>query len=145
MASRQGDTSATLIADRYEIVRPIGRGSFAQTLLAVDRHDGRHVALKVLSPRRAADWKSFDLFDREAAVLRGLNHPGIPKVFDIFRAPWEGSNAGFIAMEYVEGESFADHIAAQRTLPRERVTELLAEMLGVLEYLHTRVPPILHR
>src|SRR5262245_6641989 len=31
----------------------------------------------------------------------------------------------------------AEHIAAQRTLPRERVTELLAEMLGVLEYLHT--------
>jgi len=145
MASRQADAAAALIADRYEVVRPIGRGSFAQTLLAVDRHDRRHVALKVLNPRRAADWKSFDLFDREAAVLRGLDHPGIPKVFDIFRAPWEGSNAGFIAMEYVEGESLAEHIAAQRTLPPERVTELLAEMLGVLEYLHTRVPPILHR
>src|SRR5262252_6625692 len=119
MASRQADAAATLIADRYEVVRPIGRGSFAQTLLVLDRQDRRHVALKVLHPRRAADWKSFDLFDREAAVLRTLEHPGIPKVYDIFRAPWEGSDAGFIAMEYVEGESFAEHIAAQRILPPE--------------------------
>ncbi|HEY7395210.1 MAG TPA: serine/threonine-protein kinase, partial [Gemmatimonadaceae bacterium] len=134
-----------MIADRYELVRPLGRGSFAQTMLAVDRHNDRQVALKVLHPRRAVDWKSFDLFDREAAVLRGLDHPGIPRMYDIFRAPWEGSEAGFIAMEYVEGESLAEHIAAQRVLAPERVTELLIALLGVLEYLHTRVPPILHR
>jgi serine/threonine protein kinase len=114
-------------------------------MLAVDWHNDRQVALKVLHPRRAVDWKSFDLFDREAAVLRGLDHPGIPRMYDIFRAPWEGSEAGFIAMEYVEGESLAEHIAAQRVLAPERVTELLVALLGVLEYLHTRVPPILHR
>jgi hypothetical protein len=114
-------------------------------MLAVDRHNDRQVALKVLHPRRAVDWKSFDLFDREAAVLRGLDHPGIPRMYDIFRAPWEGSEAGFIAMEYVEGESLAEHIATQRVLAPERVTELLIALLGVLEYLHTRVPPILHR
>ena len=145
MATRQANPAASLIADRYEIVRPIGRGSFAQTILAFDRQADRHVALKVLHPRRAVDWKSFDLFDREASVLRGLSHPGIPAVYDVFHAPWEGSDAGFIAMEYVEGESLAEHIAAQRTLAPERVTALLVEMLGVLEYLHTRAPPILHR
>ncbi|HEY9226393.1 MAG TPA: serine/threonine-protein kinase [Gemmatimonadaceae bacterium] len=139
------DTAASLIADRYELVRPIGRGSFAQTLLAFDRQERRHVALKVLHPRRAIDWKSFDLFEREAAVLRGLDHPGIPAVYDVFRAPWEGSEAAFIAMEYIEGESLAEHIVAQRPLAPELVNRLLGEMLGVLEYLHTRVPTILHR
>src|SRR5215813_15459738 len=99
MASRDAIPAISLIADRYELVRPLGRGSFAQTLLAVDRHNDRQVALKVLHPRRAADWKSFDLFDREAAVLRGLDHPGVPRMYDIFRAPWDGSEAGFIAME----------------------------------------------
>lgn len=145
MASREASASTALIADRYEVVRPLGRGSFAQTMLAVDRQNDRQVALKILHPRRAVDWKSFDLFDREAAVLRGLDHPGIPRVYEIFRAPWEGSEAGFIAMEYVEGESLAEHIAAQRTLAPERATDLLVALLGVLEYLHTRVPPILHR
>src|SRR5262245_23027932 len=130
MASREASAPTALIADQYELVRPLGRGSFAQTMLAVDRQNDRQVALKVLHPRRAVDWKSFDLCAREAAVLRGLAQPSMPRMYDIFRAPWEGSEAGFIAMEYVEGESLAEHIAARRTLPPERVTELFVALLG---------------
>src|SRR5690348_2221111 len=108
MDATERHAAAALIAERYQVLRPLGRGSFAQTLLARDCRDDRNVALKVLHPRRAADWKSFDLFDREAAVLRTLDHAGIPAVYDVFRAPWEGSEAAFIAMQYIEGESFAE-------------------------------------
>jgi hypothetical protein len=143
--SERATPAASLIADRYEVVRSLGRGSFAQTLLARDRAHARDVALKALHPRRAADWKSFDLFEREAAVLRSLEHSCVPAVYEVFRAPWDGSDAAFIAMEYIEGASFAEQIAERRILAPETLIGLLADMLGVLAYLHTRAPPVLHR
>ena len=134
------------ITDRYEVVRPLGRGSFAQTLLARDLAGGQLVAIKVLHPRAAQEWKAFELFEREANVLRNLRHHGIPSVHDAFQAPWDGSaNAAFLVMEYVEGESLAERIAAQRHVGTDDVLHLFVELLGVLDYLHTRVPPVLHR
>lgn len=86
-------TTTKPVAGRYDVIRPLGKGSFAHALLAWDRQGDRHVALKVLSPPDVAEWKTYELFDREAAVLRTLRHSGIPAVFDSFRAPWSGSEA----------------------------------------------------
>jgi serine/threonine protein kinase len=134
------------IADRYEVVRPLGRGSFAQTLLARDVGSGTLVAIKVLHPRAALEWKAYELFEREAAVLRGLRHHGVPSVHEAFRAPWDGTdNAAFLVMEYVEGESVAERIARQQPLDTADVLQWFVELLGVLDYLHSRVPPVLHR
>ncbi len=134
-----------LIADRFEVVRPLGRGAFAHTLLARDVALGRLVALKVLHPRTAADAKAYELFEREAAVLKELRHPGIPVIHLAFKAEWEGAAAAFLAMEYIEGASLADSIADGRHLDAADVLALFVELLGVLEYLHSRVPPVLHR
>ena len=133
------------IADRYEVIRPLGRGSFAQTLLARDAKLNRQVAIKVLHPRAATDWKAYELFEREALVLRDLRHHGIPTVHESFKAQWDGTEAAFLVMEYVEGTSLAQIIAQQRHLDPTEVTQLFVELLSVLDYLHTRIPPILHR
>jgi serine/threonine protein kinase len=134
-----------IVADRYEIIRPLGTGGFAHTLLARDRLADRHVALKVLRPHAGAGWKGYQLFEREAAVLHELRHPGVPAVFETFRAPWEGIDAAFMAMEYIGGTSLEQMIAERRHLEPAAVTELFFELLGVLDYLHTRLPPVLHR
>ena len=138
-------TSGSVIADRYEIIRQLGQGSFARTLLARDRELDRPVALKVLRPRDAPDLKAFELFEREAQVLRDLRHPAIPAIHAFLRASWNGSDAAFLVMEYIEGTSFAELIEHRRHLEPELVLHLLLELLGVLDYLHSRMPPVLHR
>ncbi len=35
--------------------------------------------MKVLTLRGMKSWKQLDLFQREAKVLKGLRHPGIPR------------------------------------------------------------------
>jgi hypothetical protein len=134
-----------IIADRYEVISVLGRGSFAHTLLARDVKLGRRVAVKVLHRRAAAHAKAYELFEREAMVLRDLRHHGIPTVHEAFRAPWEGADAAFLVMEYVEGTPLAAIIADHAHLDATQVAHLFVELLGVLDYLHTRVPPILHR
>ena len=134
------------IADRYDVVRTLGQGSFARTLLAHDLQLDRAVAIKVLHPRTIDSLKAYELFEREAAVLKELRHPSIPAVHAFFRAPWDGAEqAAFLVMEYIEGTSFEELIATRRHLDPELVLHLMVELLGVLDYLHTRVPPVLHR
>jgi serine/threonine protein kinase len=145
-------TDPVRIGDRYEVLRPLGRGAFGRTLLALDLKLRREVAVKILHPEKgegsagaASSLKAYELFEREAAVLRELRHPGVPAVHASFRAVWEGSESAILIMEYIEGASLADVIVERRHLAPEVVLHLFFEVLGVLDYLHTRVPPVLHR
>ncbi|MGE0443342.1 MAG: serine/threonine protein kinase [Gemmatimonadales bacterium] len=139
------DTAGIRIADRYTVLRTLGQGAFGRTLLARDEEAGREVAIKVLDTSRVDTWKGFELFEREASVLRSVRHHGVPMIFDSFRAPWEDREAAFLAMEFVDGQSLAAIIEERRHLDPADVSHLLLELLGVLDYLHSRVPPILHR
>ncbi|HEY9226064.1 MAG TPA: serine/threonine-protein kinase [Gemmatimonadaceae bacterium] len=138
------DVSAR-IADRFEVIRPLGRGSFAQTLLARELSQDRLVAIKSLHPRVVTEWKTIELFEREVTTLRGLRHHGVPVVYETFRANWNDGDTSFLVMEYIEGPSLAQIITERRHLDTAEVLHLFDEMLGVLDYLHTRMPPVLHR
>jgi serine/threonine protein kinase len=134
-----------LLGGRYQLDRPLGRGAFGHTLLARDVTSGKEVAVKLLDPRGAPDWKAFDLFEREAAVLRSLRHPAIPEVFELLREQEGEGSALFLVMEYVQGVSLGRMIEQGVTFDAEEAQHLFLEMLGVLEYLHGRAPPVLHR
>jgi serine/threonine protein kinase len=134
----------TLLANRYELLEPLGKGSFAHTWRAKDGTSGAAVAVKVLD-QRAADWKARELFEREAQVLAGLRHPGIPGVVASFRATHDGVETSCLAMEYVEGTSLATVIADRRRMSDADAVTVLVDLLGILDYLHTRVPPVVHR
>lgn len=132
-------------ADRYDVVRRLGQGAFARTYLARDVVNERQVALKILDPTQAEDWKAFELFEREAAVLKTLRHQGIPEVFETVRGDWLGRQVHVIALEFIDGQSIAQRIEQRAVLDRPAVMHLFVELLGVLDYLHSRIPSILHR
>ena len=134
-----------VVGGRYEVLRTLGQGAFGHTFLAHDRQADRNVAIKVLDTRNRPDEKAYELFRREAEVLRAVRHHGIPEVFDTFQGVWYGAPAAFLVMEYVEGVSLAQVIAEKRTLEGSEVVHIFLELLGILDYLHSRVPPILHR
>src|SRR5262245_42562119 len=121
-----------VIAGRYELVRALGRGAFGRTYLAHDRSDPREVAIKVLDPKGTPDWKAYELFEREAAVLRSLRHHGVPAVYDLARGDWLGAPAAFLVMEYVAGASLEQTIDEQRQLAPAETLHLFDELLGIL-------------
>jgi hypothetical protein len=133
------------VGARYEIVRPLGRGGFAHTYLARALEGDRAVALKTLYGRAVTDLKAYELFEREARVLLGLRHRGVPEFIEFFRADVDGDSTAVLVMEYVDGVSLAETIADGPPLAPLQVLDLMLELLGVLDYLHTRAPPILHR
>jgi len=139
------ESVGALIGGRYEVLGTLGRGGFARTFLARDKENGAKVAIKMLDARHAEEWKAYQLFEREASVMRSLRHHGIPEVHASLRDRWESADAAFLVMEYVEGPSLAKMIEDKRHLEPADVLHILVELLGILDYLHGRVPPILHR
>jgi D-tyrosyl-tRNA(Tyr) deacylase len=140
--------SALVKLQRYQIMEPLGAGGQAHTYRAIDRETGDEVAIKVLSLQGANEWKGYELFEREAKVLAGLRHPGIPRYRDYFAS--EESGDYFLVMDLVPGRSLADALADKLTPTAARLDEaglrrIMLGVLDILEYLHSRTPPVIHR
>lgn len=134
-----------LLNDRYRILKPLGRGGLGFTYAAQDLQTHQPVALKVLSLRRAADWKKLELFEREAKVLAELNHPGIPRYIDYFQVDSDQDRSFYIAQQLAPGKSLEQWISEGWQPSEEDVECLATQLLDVLVYLQTLLPPVFHR
>jgi Tol biopolymer transport system component len=92
----------------YDIVALIGVGGMGEVYRARDGRLGRDVALKVLSPRIAADANSLTRFEREARALAALNHPNIASIYGIE----DGAGQPALILELVDGQTLADRLAS---------------------------------
>lgn len=90
----------------YEILGKLGEGGMGVVYLARDTRLNRQVALKLLPEHLAVTPEARARFIREAQSASALNSPHIVTVYEI------GSHGGsdFIAMEYIRGETLADHL-----------------------------------
>jgi serine/threonine protein kinase len=131
----------TLRAGRYAIVGELGAGSQAETLDAVDKQGGRAVAIKRFQVRGAKSWKDVELAEREARVLSTLSHPNLPVYIEHF----EEDGALYLVMEKIEGETLSALRRKRTLLSSADVARFLSDAALVLGYLHSRVPPIIHR
>jgi len=130
----------TILQDRYRIVRLLGKGGMGAVYEAIDQRVSCVVALKeyLVGP----DSEARMAFQREAALLANLRHSSLPKVMDYFDEP----QGDFLVMEYIPGDDLAELLALRDApFPQEQVVLWAIELLKLLEYLHTREPPIVHR
>ena len=129
----------TILQERYQVTRLIGQGGMGAVYEAVDQRLGTPVALKqTLAPGGQLG----RAFEREARLLAMLRHPSLPKVIDHFA----DASGQYLVMEFIPGPDLAA-LLEDRGAPfgvRE-VLDWADQLLQVLEYLHTRQPPILHR
>ncbi len=138
------DEQPRVIGDRYEVIRVLGEGSSARTMLCSDRNGERRVAVKELHFEHLENWKYLELFEREAKVLSLLDHRGIPKVLDFFQGR-STSTTLYIVQEFIEGASLKQRMESGPLLGEQEVYDFTLGLLDVLDYLHGRVPPVLHR
>ena len=82
-------------------------------------------------------------FRREAALLAALHHPNLVQVIDHFSAPGPPPRE-YLVMECVAGETLDAWIGRSGRTPA-RVLPVALELCAVLDYLHSRTPPIIYR
>jgi Protein kinase domain len=131
----------TLRDGRFVVIGTLGEGAQGRTFDGVDKRVGQPVAIKRFDVRGATSWKDVDLAEREARVLQSLSHPRLPRYIDHF----EEGGALYLVMEKIEGESLASLRRRGVTLSEQEVLRLLRDASEVLDYLHGRSPPVIHR
>jgi serine/threonine protein kinase len=134
-----------LLKQRYRILAQIGRGGFAAVYKAEDLHFGsRLVAVKEMSQSGLSQKElaeAIEAFEREAHLLARLQYPNLPRIYDHFseRGRW------YFVMDFIEGETLGEYLLHQGA-HRLSLNETLAiglQLCSVLDYLHTRRPPII--
>src|SRR5216683_2011108 len=137
-----------LLHDRYQLGTTLGSGGFSAVYRAHDLQSGREVAIKQI---RLAGLnvqetiEATDTFNRELSLLAVLRHPQIPRLYDQFRdrGHW------YLVLEYLEGttlETYLETRAAQgQPLQVDEALAMGLQLCRVLEYLHTRQPPVIFR
>jgi hypothetical protein len=132
-----------IVADRYVLKAPLGRGGMGVVWHAHDTVLGRSVAVKevVFPPslpdeeRRSAHARVL----REARAAARLNHPGAVTLYDVV----QHQGHPFIVMELVPASTLADLVRTGGPLPPERVAEIGGQVASALEAAHRA--GIIHR
>ena len=129
---------ARALADRYELLRELGRGGMAIVYLARDVRHARQVAIKVLHPELAAVL-GVERFLAEITTTANLQHPHILPLFD------SGTADGqlFYVMPFVEGETLRARLEREIQLPINDAVQLAREVADALQYAHERC--VIHR
>jgi serine/threonine protein kinase/tetratricopeptide (TPR) repeat protein len=126
------------LADRYRVIRELGRGGMATVYLADDLKHRREVAIKVFDPELAAVLGS-DRFLREIEVTAGLTHPHILPLHDSGVA----NGVLYYVMPYIHGESLRECLLRQRRLPIEEALRIARGVADALAFAHRK--GIVHR
>lgn len=113
------------LADDYEVIAPLGAGSFGSVWRVRDLSLGREVALKLLHPHVVRDERVVGRFRSEARLAAQLAHPAIVPIYD-----WDSrGDVAWYTMELAESGSVADLIA--RSGPRA-LAEIAPQIDAVL-------------
>lgn len=117
---------------KYELLQTIGCGGTGRVYLARDLHLNRLVAVK----------ESREEFPSgEIALLKELEHPGLPGIYDCF----EQEEKIYMVMEYVEGMSLRQYLSRYGPVEEQQAVRWAAQLCRILGYLHERRPAIIYR
>jgi serine/threonine protein kinase len=135
----------TMLNRRYIVLGQAGRGGFGAVYKASDTQlGGRLVAIKEMSQSSLSPQELIEAtesFNREAMLLASLKHPNLPHIYEQFT-----ENArSYLVMDFIDGETLEAQLRKVGRLPVEKVLSIVLQLCSVLEYLHTRQPPIIFR
>ena len=132
------EQQSRLLAERYELIAPLGRGTMGTVWRARDRALGREVAVKEirqdpgLTEEQRAELR--ERMVREGRIAARINHPSVAAIHDVLihdNSPW-------IIMELIEARSLEQVIDEEGPLPPRLVAEIGVDLLGALRAAHSQ-------
>ncbi|NLU52578.1 MAG: protein kinase [Clostridiaceae bacterium] len=126
-----------IIGEKYRIVDILGKGGTSVVFLAENMTLGNLWAVKAIS--KDSPWLSQEI--KEVNLLKELSHPMLPRIADFI----EDESMCYIVMDYFSGCNLSDYIKKHGKVPEKTLLQWTKDLIGVLDYLHRRNPPIIYR
>ena len=145
MATQKRDEVGVILVDRYQIQQQLNKKAGRCTVLAQDLHTQALVVIKLLTFSPDFEWDDLKLFEREAATLKALSHPAIPRYLDYFEIDQPNRKGFALVQTYIEAQSLEQHLKAGRSFSEGGLKQLAKDLLEILIYLHDRQPAVVHR
>jgi serine/threonine protein kinase len=133
------------LGDRYRIQSLLGRQTGRRTFLATDLQRNCSVVIKLILFGPDFTWDDLKLFEREAAVLKSLDHAAIPQYLDYFEVDTPLGKGFALVQTYIEAQSLQQWVQAGRTFSEAELIAIAQSLLTILDYLHSRQPAVIHR
>jgi serine/threonine protein kinase/ankyrin repeat protein len=152
IAGRPMDRSADGAADRlvgsvvdgkYRIEERRGQGGMGSVYRATHLGTERPVALKIIAPELMANPEFVERFRREAKAAGRLRHPNVVNVTDFGFGRAGARRIAYLVMEYLEGETLAEHLRRTGRLPIAQTVDVLEQVCLAIDEAHRQ--GILHR
>lgn len=132
-----------ILQGRYQLSQQLGNNASRQTWLAVDLATPparEKVIVKLLPFSPQLHWDDIKLFEREAQVLKHLNHPYIPKYRDYFSTeplnkgelPWFG-----LVQNYIPGDSLQQLLKEGKRLAEAEAKEIAIQLLEIRSHFNS--------
>ncbi|HLE47816.1 MAG TPA: serine/threonine-protein kinase, partial [Candidatus Thermoplasmatota archaeon] len=113
------------VLGKYRVERELGAGGGGRAFLAQDLRMDRRIVLKKIT---GGDQGAV----REAKAASAIEHPNVVRIYDVETLGQEA----WLVMEYVDGGSLKDRIAAGGALSDAAFARVADDMLGALEAVH---------
>jgi len=132
--SGQPKSNMVSLAD-FDLIKVIGRGSYAKVLMVELKSTKRIYAMKVIKKELVTDDEDIDWVQTEKHVFEtASNHPFLVGLHSCFQT----ASRLFFVIEFVRGGDLMFHMQRQRRLPEEHARFYSAEICLALNYLHER-------
>ncbi len=132
------------IYDRYQLQEKLGQNAARLTWKAIDLTTSESVIVKLLAFGAQVEWDDLKLFEREAQILKQLDHAKIPKCRDYFSIDdqilWFG-----LVQDYIPGTSLKQLIQSGKRFSETEARRIAIDVLTILSNLHELNPQVLHR
>ena len=123
---------ALILGGRYRLLRLLGRGGQGEVWHAFDVKLRVEVALKAVRADLVRDDRARDLLRREVRSARQVVSANVCRVFDLVVE--DGHE--MVSMEFVDGTTLAELLAAKGPLDLSRAGEIAGQLLAGLEAIH---------
>jgi serine/threonine protein kinase len=135
-----GILPGTIIAERYEVLKSLGRGGVGEVYESRHRQTGMIVALKLLHPYVRQDEAIYKRFQREARAVGMLSSPHVARMLDMVEDVQQGPA---IIFELLVGETLHERLRRTPRMDLLSVDILVRESLRGLKDAHAA--GIIHR
>ncbi|HMB51680.1 MAG TPA: protein kinase, partial [Thermoanaerobaculia bacterium] len=129
-----------MLADRFRVVRLLGRGGMGEVYEVEDLELGERVAVKTLRSGLAVGERALALFRSEIQLARRVTHPNVCRIFDVFRhqrtAAGEQESVVFLTMELLAGETLSASLRRDGPLPLDEALPILRQVAAGLDAAH---------